>query len=134
MNLEDILKNLVSSTDPKNVTAAVLDLITKLGREIRKRPSSPASVSSIENAEIIPHQKSSASVGREEDDDPLVLLAHNLSNILSSHFQNNTDLLEMLTSDLRDEEKRWIEDANRRLSDVTFSIIITIYVKKSFPF
>lgn len=124
MNLEEISKTLLSNTTgAQNVTAAVLDLITKLGRERRKRPSSSVSIG---NDQLLPHYNSEVA---QEADDEAVILAHNLSAILFSYFQNDTDLLEILTNNLRDEEIRWLKEANRRLSDITFSIIISVYVK-----
>jgi len=125
MNLEEISKTLLSNTTgAQNVTAAVLDLITKLGRERRKRPSSSVSIGN--NAQLFPQYNSEVA---QEADDEAVILAHNLSAILYSFFQNDTDLLEILTNNLRDEEIRWLKEANRRLSDITFSIIISVYVK-----
>jgi len=64
-------------------------------------------------------------MNREEDDTEE--LALNLSTILLSKYQNDADFLSALAKNLINEEYRWKEEANRCLSDVSATILITIY-------
>ena len=124
MDLGEISKNFEPSMDPRNVTAAVLSLIVQFGsRERKKRPS-------VGNPSILHQSTTGVEQGNEASD--AIELAHNLSTILLSYYQNDTAFLETLTNNLRDEEVRWMKEANRRLSEVTFAIVITIYVKLKF--
>jgi len=105
--------------DAQNVTAALMNLIIQLGREssIRFRPPTAGGISNDGDL-----------MNQEEDDTEE--LALNLSSILLSKYQNDTDFLIALTKSLNNEEVRWKEEANRRLSDVSATVLITIYVKK----
>ena len=99
----------------------MLSLIVQFGsRERKKRPS-------VGNQSILHQSTTGVEQGNEASD--AIELAHNLSTILLSYYQNDTAFLETLTNNLKDEEVRWMKEANRRLSEVTFAIVITIYVK-----
>lgn len=113
--LNEMLKNLsfVSNMDAHNVTSAVLSLIAQLGRTSKKLSKSKL---------FIPNE---AGIDRDPNEviDETRLLAHNLTNILYSYFENNTALLEVLTQNLNNEEIRWREAAERRVSNVTLTVI-----------
>ena len=109
---------LMPNMDAQNVTAAVMSLIIQLGRDsnIRLRPPTADGISY--NGDFM----------NQEVDDDTEELALNLSNILLSKYQNDTAFLSALTKNLMNEEVRWKEEANRRLSDVSATVLITIYV------
>jgi hypothetical protein len=98
-----------------------MNLIIMLGREssIRPRPPTPGGIS-YDGAFM-----------NQEDDDDTEELALNLSSILLSKYQNDSAFLSALTKNLMNEEVRWKEEANRRLSDVSATVLISIYVNKS---
>jgi len=99
--------------DAHNVTATVLSLIAQFGRRSKNLPESQL---------LIPNS------GAEIHRAPNEVVAHNLTNMLYSYFQNNTALLEVLTQNLNNEEIRLREVAERCVSNITFTVIVVIYV------
>jgi len=97
--------------DAQNVTAILMSFINQIGRENSRR----------ENHNAI-------AVNQEVEDDTEEL-AHNLTTILLRSFENNTAFLHTLTKSLNNEEQRWKEEANRRVSDFSSTVLITIYVR-----
>jgi len=125
MNLEEVVKTLESGADVQNVTAVVLSLIVELGRRASARPSATVGPSNL----ILPDNGSSSSssaINHEVDDTEI--LAHNITSILMRYYENNTALWEAIAINLEREEILWKEKANRRLSDLTSNIFITLYV------
>jgi len=121
MDLEEITKSLLMpDMDAQNVTAAVMRLIIQLSRDssIRLRPPTAGEISYDDDL-----------MNLEEDDTEE--LALNLSSILLSKYQNDSAFLIALARNLMNEEVRWKEEANRRLSDFSATVLITIYVKKA---
>jgi len=98
--------------DAQNVTAVLMRFINHVGRESSSRKYQNASTIS------------------QEEEDETEELALNLTNILLRSFENNTAFLHTLTKSLNNEELRWKEEANRRVSDVSSTILITIYVRE----
>ena len=114
MNLEKVSKSLQTpNMDAQNVTAVLMSFISQIGRQSSRRKHHNGSV-----------------VNQEEEDDTEEL-AHNLTTILLRSFENNTAFLHTLTKSLNNEEERWKEEANRRVSDVSSTVLITIYVRKT---
>ena len=114
MDLEEITKSLLMpDMDAQNVTAVLMSFISQIGRQSSKRKNYNDSV-----------------VDQESEDDTEEL-ARNLTTILLRSFENNTAFLHTLTKSLNNEELRWKEEANRRVSDVSSTVLITIYVRKS---
>jgi len=113
MDLEKVSKSLqmMPNMDAQNVTAILMSFINQIGRTGSKRKHHNGSVvdQEVEDAEE---------------------LAHNLTAILLRSFENNTAFLHTLTKSLNNEEQRWKEEANRRVSDVSSTVLITIYVRK----
>ena len=125
MNLEEIVKTLESGADVQNVTAVVLSVIVELGRRASARPSATVGPSNL----ILPDNGSSSSssaINHEVDDTEI--LAHNITSILMRYYENNTELWEAIAINLEREEILWKERAKRRLSDLKYSIFITLYV------
>jgi len=121
MDLEEMSKSLLlPNMDAQNVTAAVMNLIIQLGREssIRLRPPTASGISYDDDF-----------MNQEEDDTEE--LALNLSSILLSKYENDTAFLSALAKNLMNEEYRWKEEANRRLSDVSATALISIYVRNN---
>jgi len=121
MDLEKLSKSLLMpNMDAKNVTAALMSFIIQLGRDssIRLRPPIASGLSPDDDA-----------LSHEEDDTEALVL--NLSSILLSKYQNDTAFLSALTKNLMNEEVRWKEEANRRLSDVSAIVLIAIYVRNA---
>jgi len=111
MDLEKVSKSLQTpSMDAQNVTAVLMSFISQIGRQSSKRKNYNDSV-----------------VDQESEDDTEEL-ARNLTTILLRSFENNTAFLHTLTKSLNNEEQRWKEEANRRVSDVSSTVLITIYV------
>ncbi len=120
MDLEELSKNL-GSMDAQNITSLLLSLISQLGgRRGRKRP---AETNSTFLADIAVNQSSSTMVDDTE------ILAHNLTTILMKNYMNDSALWNAIAVNLENEEIRWKEEANRRLSHVTSVVIIIIYVR-----
>ena len=114
MDLEKISKSLqMSNMDAQNVTAILMSFINQMGRQSSRRK----------------HHNVSAVNQAGKDD--LEELAHNLTAILRRSFENNTAFLNTLTKSLNNEEQRWKEEANRRVSDVSSTVLITIYVRQN---
>ena len=112
MDLEKVSKSLhMPNMDAQNVTAILMSFINQMGRTGRKRKH--------HNVSVVDQEVKDA----EE-------LAHNLTTILLRSFENNTAFLHTLTKSLNNEEQRWKEEANRRVSDVSSTVLITIYVRK----
>ena len=124
MNLEEIVKTLESGADVQNVTAVVLSLIVELGRRASARPSATVGPSNL----ILPDNGSSSSSAINHEVDDTEILAHNITSILMRYYENNTALWEAIAINLEREEILWKERANRRLSDLTSNIFITLYV------
>ncbi len=123
MDLEKLSKMLLMpSMDAHNVTAAVMSFIIQLGRDssIRLRPPTASDGFS--------HPDDDALSQEDDDTEALVL---NLSSILLSKYHNDTAFLSTLTKNLMNEEVRWKEEANRRLSDVSAIVLIAIYVRNA---
>lgn len=120
MDLNEILKTFSPSRhmDAHNVTATVLNLIAQFGKKSKRLPKS----------ELLPNGTEIYLASNKFIDEPAHILAHNLTTILYNYFQNNTSLLEVLTNNLKNEEIRWREEANRRVSDITFTVIAVAYV------
>lgn len=125
MNLEEIVKTLESGADVQNVTAVVLSLIVELGRRASTRSSATVGPSNL----ILPDNGSNSSAINHEVDDTEIL-AHNITSILMRYYENNSALWEAIAINLEKEEVLWKERANRRLSDLTSNIFITLYVFK----
>lgn len=116
MDLEELSKNL-GSMDAQNITSLLLSLISQLGgRRGRKRPDSNF-------LSDIAGNQSSSTMGDDTE-----ILAHNLTTILMKNYMNDSALWNAIAINLENEEIRWKEEANRRLSHVTSVIIIIIYV------
>ncbi len=120
MDLESISKILLMpNMDAHNVTAVVMSLIIQLGRDSNIRLRPPTASGLYPDGDFM-----------NEDEDDTEELALNLSSILLSKYQNDPAFLSALTKNLMNEEVRWKEEANRRLSDVSAIVLIAIYVKK----
>ena len=118
MDLEALSKNL-GSMDAQNITSLLLSLISQLGgRRGRKRPTETDGLFLADTA----INQSSIMVEDTE------ILAHNLTTILMKNYMNDSALWDAIAVNLENEEIRWKEEANRRLSYVTSIIIIVIYV------
>jgi len=122
MDFEGISRNLSSSMDAHNITALLISLIAEFGRKTRTN-------STMTGKNLYPSNSSGAVINKEVDDDAKIILAHNLTSILLRNYQHDASLLDDVLKNLRNEEIRWKEEANRRLSDLTFNVIIPIYVK-----
>ena len=123
MNLEELTKTLESGADVQNVTAIVLSFIVELGRRTSARPSATVGPSNF-----IPSGNGSSSSAINHGVDDTEILAHNITNILIRYYENNSALWEAIAINLEKEEVLWKERANRRLSDLKYSIFITLYV------
>jgi len=106
--------------DPKNVTALLMSLIVQFGRRTTTTITDDAANEAFLNS----HQELN-----EDEDDTDIILAHNLTEILFRNYQHDASLLDAILKNLNNEENRWKEEANRRLSDHTFNVIIPIYVR-----
>ncbi len=120
MDFEWISRNLSSSMDPKNVTALLMSLIVQFGR----RTTTTITDDVANEVFLNNHQELN-----EDEDDTDIILAHNLTEILVRNYQHDASLLDAILKNLNNEENRWKEEANRRLSDHTFNVIIPIYVR-----
>jgi len=121
MDLEEITESLLMpDMDVQNVTTAVMRLIIQLSRDSRIRLRPPTAGEISHDGDFM---------NLEEDDTEE--LALNLSNILLNKYQNDSAFLIALARNLMNEEVRWKEEANRRLSDFSATVLITIYVKKA---
>jgi len=115
MDLEKVSKSIQApNMDAQNVTAILMSFISQIDRQSSKRNNYNASV-------IVDQEEIEAT---EE-------LALNLTTILLRSFENNTAFLHTLTKNLNNEEQRWKEEANRRVSDVSSTVLITIYVRQN---
>jgi len=122
MDFEEISRNLSSSMDANNITSLLINLIAQFGRKMRTNsagntvfPGSNTSIGSVMNKQQV-------------DDDANIILAHNLTAILLQNYRHDAGLLNAILKNLKNEEIRWKEEANRRISDLTFNVIIPIYV------
>ena len=112
MDLEKISKSLqMSNMDAQNVTAILMSFINQMGRQSSRK------------------KHLNASAVNQAGKDDMEELANNLTAILRRSFENNTAFLNTLTKSLNNEEQRWKEEANRRVSDVSSTVLITIYVR-----
>ncbi len=122
MDFEGISKNLTSSMDARNITSLLMNLIAQFGKQMRTN-STVAENASIPDSNIV-----GAVMNKQKIDDANVIMAHNLTTILLRNYQHDAGLLNDILKNLRNEEIRWKEEANRRISDLTFNVIIPIYV------
>ena len=118
MDLEQIFQN-AGSMDAQNITLLLLSLIAQFGNSSNKNNKRPLSNGGIKN-EI--NQTTDAA----EDTD--VLLALNLSNVLVKYYSKDPALWSAVMANLEKEEIRRKEEANRRLSPVTATVLIGFYV------
>ena len=116
MDFEGISRNISLAMGPQNVTALLMSLISQFGRSTRTRDDAGNKAFPIDHQEI-------------DDEDMDMIVAHNLSAILLRNYHHNASLLDDILRNLKDEENRWREESNRRLSDQTFNIIMPIYVR-----
>jgi len=124
MDFEGISKNLTSSMDARNITSLLMNLIAQFGKQMRTN-STVAENASIPDSNIV-----GAVMNKQKIDDANVIMAHNLTTILLRNYQHDAGLLNDILKNLRNEEIRWKEEANRRMSDLTFNVLIPIYVRK----
>jgi len=118
MDLENIFKN-AGSIDAQNITLLLLSLIAQFGSSIKNNKQKPA-ILSYHGNEI--NQKNDA----VEDAD--VFLAFNLSTMLVKYYSSDPVLWNAVLANLEKEEIRRKEEANRRLSPITSTVLISIYV------
>lgn len=121
MDFEGISRNLSSSMNPQNVTALLMSLIFQFGRKMRTTTDSANGIFLNNHQEVDDDND-----GDEESD---IILAQNLTEILFRNYQHDASFLSAVLKNLNNEETRWKEKANRRLSDHTFNAIIPIYVR-----
>ena len=117
MDLEQIFQN-AGSMDAQNITLLLLSLIAQFGSSNNKNNKRP--LSDVGNDEI--NQTADAA----EDTD--VLLALNLSNVLLKYYSKDPALWNAVMANLAKEEIRRKEEANRRLSPITATVLISFYV------
>jgi len=114
-----------------NITALVISLITQFGREgkrVKPITVTPTAVGRTNNLQLPAIR---ADTNQQVDDDDTDILAYNLSNLLLENYENDTNLLDAIMSNLLNEGiLNWKERGNLRLSYATFIIIITIYVRE----
>ena len=117
MDLEQIFQN-AGSMDAQNITLLLLSLITQFGSSNYK--NSKRALSSVGHTEI--NQTTDA----EKNTD--VLLALNLSNVLVKYYSKDPALWSAVMANLEKEEIRMKEEANRRLSPITATVLLSFYV------
>ena len=123
MDFEGISRNLSSNMDAHNITALLISLIAEFGRKMRTN-------STVTGNNVYPSNISGEVINKEVDDDAKIILAHNLTSILLRNYQHDASLLDAVLENLKNEEIRWKEADNRRISDLTFNVVISIYVRQ----
>jgi len=118
MDLEQIFQN-AGSMDAQNITLLLLSLIAQFGSSNYKNNKRP--LSDVGNNEI--NQTTDAA------DDTDVLLALNLSNVLVKYYSKDPALWSAVMANLEKEEIRRKEEANRRLSPITATVLLSFYVR-----
>ena len=117
MDLEQIFQN-AGSMDAENVTILLLGILAQFGNNnYSKRPAATSADNNNEQ-EIL----------QTADEDIDVLLALNLSAILTKYYGNNSDLLNAVVANLEKEEIRRKEQSNRSVSPTTSTALISVYV------
>jgi len=117
MDLEQIFQN-AGSMDAQNITLLLLSLITQFGSSNYK--NSKRTLSSVG------YNKINQTTDAEKDTD--VLLALNLSNVLVKYYSKDPALWSAVMANLEKEEIRMKEEANRRLSPITATVLLSFYV------
>ena len=118
MDLEQIFQN-AGSMDAQNITLLLLSLISQFGSSNNKNSKKLPSDLNAGN------RINETANGTEDTD---VLLALNLSNVLVKYYSKDPALWSAVMANLAKEEIRRKEEANRRLSPVTATVLITFYV------
>ena len=117
MDLEQIFQN-AGSMDAQNITLLLLSLMAQFGSSNYKNNKRP--LSDVGSNEI--NQTTDAA------DDTDVLLALNLSNVLVKYYSKDPALWSAVMANLEKEEIRRKEEANRRLSPITATVLLSFYV------
>lgn len=107
MDLEQIFQN-AGSMDAQNITLFLLSLIAQFG-----------STKSTKNT---------ISTNKENEQDPDLLLALNITDMLMKYNKYDPTFWDIIASNLEEEEIRRKEEANKRLSPTTSNVLISVYV------
>ncbi len=123
MDLDEQLPSEESSkafADAQKVTSILLNLINQL----LGRPSK-----NLNNDGILSETASDGLMLLFNKSADTAVLAHNITTFLMKKYANDSALWNEVANNLENEEILWKEAANRHLSHVTSSILITIYVR-----
>ena len=118
MDLEQIFQN-AGSMDAQNITLLLLSLIAQFGSSSKNSKEKSATSSYHVNG-------INQTTDTAEDTD--VLLALNLSNVLVKYYSKDPALWNAVMANLAKEEIRKKEEANRRLSPITATVLLSFYV------
>lgn len=132
MDLKVISKNPLSGMDARiNITALAISLITQFGREGKRVKPITVTPTAVRRTNNLQLPAIHADNNQQVDDDDTDILAYNLFNLLLENYENDTNLLDAIMSNLQNEGiLNWKERGNLRLSFATLIIIITIYVRE----
>ena len=105
--------------DAQKVTSILLNLINQLlGRPSKNLNDGILSETASDGLMLLFNKSADTAV-----------LAHNITTFLMKKYANDSALWNEVANNLENEEILWKEAANRHLSHVTSSILITIYVR-----
>lgn len=119
LNEQIPIKESKAFTDAQKVTSILLNLINQLLGRPSKNPNDGILSEAASDGLILLFNKSADTA----------VLAHNITTFLMKKYANDSALWDEVAINLENEEVLWKEAANRRLSHVTSSILITIYVR-----
>lgn len=107
MDLEQIFQNAGTSMDAQNITLLLLSLLAQFGSSKKVNKTNRT---------------------KNTEEDPDVLLVHNISFMLMKYYEFDPAFWDVVVANLEEEEIRRKEQANRRLSPATSTVLISVYV------